>query len=151
MRRVLLPSLLLLLGPPFAACIGEDRYVYSARHYEPGADCVEPYAPVETVPGEGAGSQCPASCLSTGGKLYVTAMCPPLPAIATAVTERSAECQVALAALEAGRTCGAAPPVEGGADADAGAEDADADAAAGDAGRSDAAEAGAVRDAAEAG
>ena len=146
MRRALLPSLLLLLGALFAACIGEDRYVYSARHYQPDADCLEPYAPVETVPGEGASSRCPASCLSAGGALYVTEMCAPLPAIATAVSETAAECRVALAALEAGRTCDAARPAEGGADADAGAEDSGEDA-----GRSDAAEAGAVRDAAEAG
>ena len=137
---------LAVLSALVAACVGEEKYVYSARRYDPDADCLDPYSPVESVPGEGAGSRCPPSCLTTGGDVFVTTMCPPLPAIATAVPGSAEDCKAALAALAARRTCGgdtpdAAAGADSGADADAndGGEDEDASDAAG------------TRDAAEAG
>ena len=133
MRRALLVGLL-VLGALVAACVGEEHYVYSARRYDAGAECLDPYAPVETVPGEGAGSQCPASCLTTGGEVYVTSMCPPLPGIASAVPAGTKECQAALAALKGGRTCGAASAEAGDEAGDDGGE--------GDASEGDAADAG---------
>ena len=148
MMRALLVGLL-VLGALVAACVGEEKYVYSARRYDAEAACLDPYAPVETVPGEGAGSRCPASCLTAGGEVYVTTMCPPLPAIAEAVPADAKECVAALAASKTGRTCGAAS-----ADAEA-AADAEADGAteddAGEDGAADAADGADVSDAADAG
>ena len=150
MRRALLVGLLVLVAACVAACVGEEEYVYSARRYDARAECFDPYAPVETVPGEGAGSQCPASCLTTGGEVYVTSMCPPLPGIASAVPAGTKECQAALAALKGGRTCGAASAEAGDEAGDDGGDASEGDASEGDA--ADAATDSAdVRDAADAG
>lgn len=115
------------------ACQTTESYVYSAQKYDPAADCLAPYAPVETVSGEGAGSQCPVTCLTVGADLYVSTMCPPLPAVATAVAADAGDCIAARAAArrDAG-TCddlgGASPEREGGASEDSGAEEESPDA-----------------------
>jgi hypothetical protein len=87
------------------ACEGTQSYVYSAQKYDPAGDCLASYTSVETVNGPGAGTMCPAACLSVGADLYVSTMCPPLPAIATAVPNDMGACPAALAAAARGGTC----------------------------------------------
>jgi hypothetical protein len=100
------------------ACIRTESYVYSAQKYDPTAACVAAYAPVELVNGPGAGSRCPATCLTVDGELYVSTMCPPLPSIASDVAADSTECKAALAAAATGGTCEA--PADGGKSGDGG-------------------------------
>lgn len=88
------------------ACEGPQSYVYSAQRYDPAADCLAAYAPVEVVNGEGASSMCPSMCMTVGDALYVSSMCPPLPSVATAVPADAVECIAALAAARRDtRTC----------------------------------------------
>ncbi|MBX3192527.1 MAG: hypothetical protein KF819_36400 [Labilithrix sp.] len=102
MRRSLVPVALaaLLAGAAALAvsCISTDTYVYTAQKYDPASACLEAYAPVETVAGEGASALCAPSCLAVGAALYVSTMCPPLPAIATEVAADASDCIEALAA-----------------------------------------------------
>lgn len=106
---------LALLGVcAIGACIKTESYVYTAQKYDPAADCVAAYAPVELVNGPGAGSQCPPACLTVGADLYVSTMCPPVPTIATEVAPDASDCAAALAAAKRGSTCGS-PSGEGGA------------------------------------
>jgi hypothetical protein len=100
------------------ACIRTESYVYSAQKYDPAAACVSAYSPIELVTGPGVGSRCPATCLTMGGELYVSTMCPPLPTIATDVAADSPDCKAALAAAATGGTCEA--PADGGTSGDGG-------------------------------
>lgn len=159
MARPSLPSLALVTAALAAAAAGvgvacEDAqsYVYTAQKYDPTAGCLAAYTPVELVNGSGASSTCPATCLTVGDDLFVSTMCPPLPAIATAVPDDAGTCIPALAAAKRGGTCD--EPAEGGADEDAADPDAatDPDAAEPDASDLDAADASLpIEDAAEAG
>jgi len=112
-----------------AACISVETYVYSAQKYDPAADCLATYTPVETVKGTGASAVCPPACLMVGSDLFVSTVCPPLPAIATAVPDDASDCKAALAAAKRGGTCDA--PAEAGAE-EAGVEDGAAESEAGD-------------------
>lgn len=103
-----------------AACLTTESYVYSAQKYDPAADCLATYGAIEVVNGSGAGTTCPAACLSVGEDLYVSTVCPPLPTIATAVAADAADCIKALAAAKRGGTCDA--PAEAGSEGDAEAE-----------------------------
>jgi hypothetical protein len=143
MARLTLPSLprlALLALAAIAACEGAQVYVYSAQKYDPAADCVATYAPVETVSGSGTSSTCPPMCLSVGSDIFVSTMCPPFPSIATPVPPDAGPCIAALAAAESGGTCDT--PAEAGAEADAGEDaaiepDAEADASEADADAAD--------------
>ena len=104
------------IGAALAACEGTQLYMYSAQRYNPAADCVATYAPVETVNGSGASATCPPTCLAVGDVLFVSTMCPPLPSIAAPVALDAGPCIAALAAVERGRPCDTS--------AEAGAEDA---------------------------
>jgi hypothetical protein len=106
---------------PMVAC-EVPFYVYSARPWNAADACVEPYVPVDRVDGEGAGSSCPAVCLSVGRQLYVSTVCPPLPPSATEVAATDPSCRAALDALNRNRVCGGAE--EGGVDGAAAGEDA---------------------------
>jgi hypothetical protein len=118
------------------ACIRTESYVYSAQKYDPAADCLAAYAPVELVTGSGASATCPATCLTVGSDLYVSTMCPPLPVIATSVDSDAGDCIAALAAaMRDGGACGAG---DRGSGTDGGAGDASN---AADAGGTDAADA----------
>jgi len=129
----------LLQAGGLASCLTTESYVYTARQYDPAADCLNAYAAVEVVSGSGARSTCRAACLTVGPDLYVSTMCPPLPVIATAVAADAGDCIAALAALKRGGTCD--EPGDGGADADGGALDGEApDGEAPDAGDMDAAD-----------
>ena len=113
------------------SCISTDSYLYTAQKYDPDNDCVNAYSAVEVVKGSGASAVCPRTCLMVGDDLYVSTLCPPLPAIASAVDSDAGTCIAALAAAATGGTCDAPAPTEGGADeagAEAGDEDADMDA-----------------------
>lgn len=136
------------------ACETTESYVYSAQKYDPTADCLAPYAPVEIVNGEGASANCPNVCLALGDDLYVSSMCTPLPIGATPVAADAGPCIAALAAAarDAG-TCedlGASTGEEGGPiDEEGGVEAGEPDADAGDGDASDGSKP--IVDAAEAG
>lgn len=122
-HRALIPFVLAACAvalAPMVAC-EVPFYVYSARPWNAADACVEPYVPLDRVDGEGAGSSCPAVCLSVGRQLYVSTVCPPLPPSATEVAATDPACRAALDALNRDRVCGG--PAEGGVDG-AAAEDA---------------------------
>jgi len=110
-----------------AACEGAESYVYTAQRYDPAGACLEPYAPVEVVEGPGVAATCPETCLTVGTEVYVTTMCPPLPAVAAELAADAEACIAARAV--SGVTCGeeaepdassmhdgSAPSDDGGAD-----------------------------------
>jgi len=100
-----------------AACEDNQKYVYSARQYDPINMCVGEYVPVEQVTGSGAGSKCAPSCSMVGSDLYVSTMCPPLPGNATAVDDTDPACMAAMAAFASGGTCDMPAAADGGDDA----------------------------------
>lgn len=120
------------------ACSDAKVYVYTAQKWNPAASCLEEYVPIETVDGDGADSTCPAACLSVGDDLYVSTLCPPLPANATPVPATDPVCKEALAAEAQKRACAgpvAAPDAaEGGEDVREAGEDASVEADAAEAG-----------------
>lgn len=123
---------LTLLAAAFAACLDEQaRYVYTAQRYDPTLGCLEDYAAVETVPGDSVSSVCPITCLSANASVYLSTVCPPVPAIATELDARSPECQEALDAARLEASCSAPEEEEGdggGAEEDGEAPDAGEDA-----------------------
>lgn len=80
------------------ACVGTESYVYSAQKYDPANDCVQAYRSIEVIDGKGAKSTCPKTCLDVNGEIYVSTLCPPLPAIAVEVPPDAADCKAALKA-----------------------------------------------------
>lgn len=80
------------------ACVDTESYVYSAQKYDSANDCVQAYQSIEVIDGKGAKSTCPKTCLDVNGELFVSTMCPPLPAIATAVPLDASACKAALEA-----------------------------------------------------
>lgn len=117
---------LLALGVPAAALVSvaacDDRnvYIYSAARFDPDNACLEDYAALDTLPGEGASARCSARCMTFEGALYVSTVCPPLPAGAEQVPANASECVAALRALTSGTSCtaAAAPAADGASDAD---------------------------------
>jgi hypothetical protein len=101
-----------------AGCDEPGPRIYTAMAYEPGGMCLDNYAPLGRVESVDLAGTCSPVCLSDGaGQLYVSTVCPPYPDGFTPVDIRSAGCASALAALDAGTSCGAASPApEGGAD-----------------------------------
>ena len=87
-----------------AACEGADSYIYTARRHDPARGCLEPYAAVEVVDGPGVAATCPETCLTVGSDVFVTTMCPPLPAIATELQNDDEACVAARRASAV--TCG---------------------------------------------
>lgn len=112
---------LVALGATIAACEGAESYIFTARRYDAAGACLEPYAAVEVVDGPGAAATCPETCLTVGTDVFVTTMCPPIPAIATELQADAAACVAARAV--SGSTCGAEADS---ADPDAGASAAEA-------------------------
>ena len=117
-------TLALVAAAAFVACLDEEaRYVYTAQKYDPSLGCLEDYAPVEAVRGDGVGSFCPVTCLSANANVYLSTVCPPMPPNATALDAASPECQAALDASRLEASCSAPAEPEGdggGADADDG-------------------------------
>lgn len=118
-----------------ASCDDVDSYLYPAQKVDLAASCVEAYAPLEIVNGNGGNSECPGTCLSYNGALYVSQVCPPVPPSAELLDPDSGDCIAAIAALDA--ACGEAAEEDAGEEAgeedsggdpDAGEEDAEADA-----------------------
>ncbi|MBS2018478.1 MAG: hypothetical protein JST00_36775 [Deltaproteobacteria bacterium] len=95
-----------------AACVTTETYVYTAQKYDAANACVEDYRAIEVIDGKGAKSTCPASCLLVNGELFVSTMCPPLPAVAAAVALDAADCKAAIGAP----SCSAQEPGDGGED-----------------------------------
>lgn len=116
MRTHLLPlaAVLVVAAGIVAACEEAESYVYTAQRFDAVADCLEPYSPVEVVSGPGAAATCEPACLMVGKDVFVSTMCPPLPAIATELEPDDEACVAALSVL--GRTCGVEPSADGGAD-----------------------------------
>lgn len=116
MKPLLVRTLLLLAaGSALAvACIEVDSYVYSAQKYDATNACVGDYHSIEVIDGTGAKSTCPKACFEVNGELYVSTVCPPLPAIATAVASNTPDCRAALAAPSCSE------PADGGEDGDGG-------------------------------
>jgi hypothetical protein len=72
--------------------------VYTAQRHAVEEGCLETYAPIGLVEAEELSALCPPVCLSLGGDLYVSTLCPPYPAEASVEPENSDGCSVALAA-----------------------------------------------------
>lgn len=126
-RAALALCSLALLAAAFAACLDEDpRYVYTAQKYDPALGCLEDYAPVEVVPGESVSSVCAPTCLTANGEVYLSTVCPPVPAIATELDAASPECQGALDASRLEASCSASEEEEGDGGEPDGGEAADA-------------------------
>jgi hypothetical protein len=118
MRASIFGCCLAALALCSSGCEEYGQRVYTARLYRVGARCLEPYTPIGVVQAGELDVDC-AQCLSLDGALYVSRVCPPLPARADPVTP-SAEpaCALALAAFSADVTCGASDAgVDGGLDA----------------------------------
>lgn len=91
-----------------SACDDEIVSVYTARAYEPEGKCLDEYAPIGAVQTNALSSLCQPTCLKVGASLYVSTVCPPYPAEATAVsTAEAPACTEALAAAKANTTCAA--------------------------------------------
>lgn len=78
-----------------AACTEAQSYVYSARRFNPGKSCLEPYVSIDLVDGEGAGSGCIPRCFRFDKELYTSRVCPPLPDSVEELDQESAECLAA--------------------------------------------------------
>lgn len=119
-RAALALCSLSLVAVGFVACLDEEaRYVYTAQKYDPALGCLGDYAPVESVLGDGVSSTCAPTCLSANDAIYLSTVCPPVPAIATMLDARSPECQAALDASRLEASCAAPEETE---DGDAAAE-----------------------------
>jgi hypothetical protein len=83
--------------------------IYTARLYRVGARCLEPSTPIGVVQAGELHANCddPPQCLALDGELYVSSVCPPLPARASAMRSDLPACVLALTAFEAKATCGA--------------------------------------------
>ncbi len=127
MRRRVVLLLVVVIGAVAFACEEADSYVFTAQRYDPDAGCLEPYKSIEVVPGGSVSSRCPATCLMVGNETFVSTVCPPLPANATALLLDAEACVLA---LEAG-SCGADEEGDGGEEEE---EDAGRDGDGGDAG-----------------
>lgn len=117
MRASILGWCLAALALCGAACEEYGPRVYTARLYRVGARCLEPYTPIGVVQAGELDVDC-EQCLLLDGALYVSRVCPPLPARADAVTPDDAPaCALALAAFTAELTCGASDAgLDGGLD-----------------------------------
>ena len=119
MRAPFVGWCLAVLAVGSASCEEYGQRVYTARLYRVGARCLEPSTAIGVVQ---AGElklhlEC-AQCLSFEGELYVSAVCSPPPARVETLASIVPACARALAALDAGTTCGASDAgVDGGLDA----------------------------------
>ena len=87
----------------------EAVYVYSGRRYNAAGACLDPYKPIEVVPGSSV-DLCRPTCFQVGTDTFVSALCPPLPGNATQLPRDAAACVAALRLLDA--TCGDEAPEE---------------------------------------
>jgi len=131
MRCFALPTVILFVGIcVVAACEEQDHYVYTARTYDPNAGCLEPYRAVEVVQGSEVSATCDPICMTVDGKVLVSSICPPLPAVAQELATDSPECLAARDASRLEASCGASVASDANADAstDSPAQDATLDA-----------------------
>ena len=100
---------------------GCDEYgprIYTARSYRAGAGCLELSTAIGVVRAGELHASCPEACLSLDDALYVSTVCPPLPARALPVKPEVPGCALALAAFRAESTCGVRDAgLDGGLDA----------------------------------
>lgn len=117
MRAPVLGSCLAVLALASSSCEEYGPRIYTARLYRVGARCLEPYMPIGVVQAGQLQGGC-AQCLALDSELYVSTLCPPLPARADAQQPNAPVCALALAALAAQATCGASDAgADGGLDA----------------------------------
>jgi hypothetical protein len=95
-RLALLVVAVLLLVAAAASCEDQRSYVYSAQKFEADKGCLDTYTTVEVVQGAGANATCAPTCMSVGDSVFVSTMCPPLPAVATALPTDASPCLEAL-------------------------------------------------------
>ena len=108
MRCFALPTAILFVGIcVVAACEEQDHYVYTAQTYDPSAGCLEPYRAVEVVQGSEVSAACEPICMTVDGKVLVSSVCPPLPALAQELATDSPECLAARDASRLEASCGA--------------------------------------------
>jgi hypothetical protein len=89
-----------------ASCDDSGPRVYTAMAYRAERDCLDDYAPIGLVQAADLSANCDAVCLTTPSSLEVSTVCPPYPALASPAPPDSPDCIAALAALDAGRSCG---------------------------------------------
>lgn len=113
----------------FVACEDDSRYVYTARKYDAVNGCLTDYKAIETVPGRGVSVRCPVACLTVDDAVYVSPVCPPLPANAEALDSTDPQCQAALDANARNALCsgGDTESEADGGEEDGGEDDADTD------------------------
>jgi len=89
-----------------AACDDSGPSVYTARAYQAADACLDAYTPIGLVDVGALSALCAPTCLMIADSLYVSTLCPPYPAEATAVSASAApSCGDALALLKADTTC----------------------------------------------
>lgn len=127
MRRALLgvAAALAIVGG-FVACDDDDRYVYTARRFDEVNACLGPFTPIERVVGEGTDVKCAPTCLTFKNTLYVSPVCPPVPADATEVPADDPRCQAAAEAFRTQTLCDAPADEDGGEEGEDGSSDAGA-------------------------
>ena len=96
---------LFLLLSLVAGCPDSGNRVYTAASYVAGSGCLQDYAPLGLVVAGDLPANCAPTCLSVGGQVYVSTVCPPFPAEATVLDTSTTDCQQAIAELDAGAFC----------------------------------------------
>lgn len=106
MRASVVGWCLAVLALGSSSCEEYGPRVYTARLYRVESRCLEPYTPIGVVQAGELHVDC-AQCLSLDGELYVSRVCPPLPARADPLKPDASACALPFAAFAADTTCGA--------------------------------------------
>jgi hypothetical protein len=97
-----------------AACDDSNTrsHVYAGRQLEDARGCLDPTSSIDVVEGPEPPSTCSPTCIvsppdfdSGLTTVYVSTMCPPLPAAPFDTTGSDPRCSTALAAYQANTTC----------------------------------------------
>lgn len=89
-----------------SGCSEYGARIYSAHPYRAGRGCLEPSLAIGVVQSGQLASTCAGQCLLLDETLYVSNVCPPIPARAVLVApEKSAACAEALGLLDAEDWC----------------------------------------------
>ncbi len=116
-----------LIGLGLPSCEEYGDRIYTAHPYRPLQRCIEPSVAIGVVETGELASNCPASCSTLDGAIYVSKVCPPYPSRAVALSTESPDCAAAILLLDAKAYCDPAPPSPADAgDGDGGPDDAGA-------------------------
>ena len=117
MRVAVLGGCLAVVALASSSCEEYGPRIYTARLYRVGARCLEPYTPIGVVQAGELRATCERQCLSLDAQLFVSTVCPPLPARVETVNAEVPVCALALGAFDALATCGVSDAgVDGGFD-----------------------------------